>query len=294
MKAGLTLLIAGLATAALQLGWSASAKAQSSTMTVPKTVQAGAAFSIQTAGSGKATLLIVGPAQLLRHDVQLGESINFASGSLYNAGRYVAVLETSATPENEVFDVLPAAKPAELSFLARPSRLPVGLHNGITGAVYVFDAYSNLITAPAPVSFELSGPTGAAQKRVVQTHDGAAWTAMDSTGQQGMDKFIAQLGDISSARIVAQVPGDPCALKMSAKQSGQQLQLSTAPVRDCNGNAVPDGTIVTFTETYRGAQATVDVPLKRGIAEVEMPIHNGATISVASGVVMGNQIGWGR
>ena len=294
MKAGLPFLIGTLAAAGLQLGLAQTAVAQGTNMTVPKSVEAGAAFSIQTTGSGKATLLIVGPAQVLRHDVQLGSSVSFASGSLYNAGRYVAVLETGTSAESSTFDVLPAGKPAELSFLARPSRLPVGLHNGITGAVYVFDAYNNLITAPAPVSFELCSTSGAAQKHVVQTRDGAAWTAMDSTGQQGMDKFVAQFGDISSARIVAQVPSDPCSLKMSAKQSGQRLQLSTDPVRDCNGNAVPDGTIVTFTETYRGAQATVDVPLKRGIAEVEMPIYNGATISVASGVVMGNQIGWGK
>jgi hypothetical protein len=63
-------------------------------------------------------------------------------------------------------------------------------------------------------------------------------------------------------------------------------------VRDCNGNAVPDGTIVTFTEVYGDGQSTVDVPLKRGIAEVQMADHNGATISVASGVVLGNQIRW--
>ena len=35
-----------------------------------------------------------------------------------------------------------------LVFLAKPSRLPVGLHDGITGAVYVFDAYKNLIVTP--------------------------------------------------------------------------------------------------------------------------------------------------
>ena len=289
MKSRLPLIVTVIASAALQLG-----SAQSTNMSLPKTVEAGASFSIQTTGNGKATLLIVGPAQVLRRDVQLGESVAFASGALYNAGRYVAVLEIGASPQSEVFDVTPARVAAELSFLARPSRLPVGLHNGITGAVYVFDAYQNLVTVPVPVSFELSNPSSAAQKHVVQTRDGAAWTEMDSTGQQGMDKFTAQTGDVSSARIVAQVPGDPCALKMSAKQSGQHLQLSTDPVRDCNGNAVPDGTIVTFTETYRGAQATVDVPLKRGIAEVEMPVHSGATISVASGVVMGNQIGWGK
>jgi hypothetical protein len=204
----------------------------------------------------------------------------------------VVVLATESSAENGSFDVVPASKPAELSFLAKPSRLPVGLHDGITGAVYLFDAYRNLIDTPTPVSFELSNPSGAVQKRVVTTRDGAAWTVMDSTAQQGIDKFVARMGDISSARVVAQVPGDPCGLKMSARPSGQKVQLATDPVRDCNGNAVPDGTIVTFTEAYNGGQSTVDVPLKRGIAEVEMPAHSGSTISVASGVVLGNQIHW--
>jgi hypothetical protein len=81
---------------------------------------------------------------------------------------------------------------------------------------------------------------------------------------------------------------------MTAKPAGQKVDLETAPVRDCSGNAVPDGTIVTFTETHGDAQTTVDVPLKRGVAKVEMPAYPGATITVASGVVLGNQIRWGR
>jgi len=81
-------------------------------------------------------------------------------------------------------------------------------------------------------------------------------------------------------------------LKMNASPAGEKIQLETDPVRDCSGNAVPDGTIVTFTEAYEGAESTVDVPLKRGVAKVEMPAHRGATISVASGVVLGNQIRW--
>jgi hypothetical protein len=283
----LPFLIGGLAFAALQIGF-----AQGRSMSAPKSIQAGDAFTVQTSGSGKAALFIVGPDQVLRRDVQLGEAASFAAGSLYNAGHYFLVLKSESSTDSVSFDVAPANKPAELSFLAKPSRLPVGLHNGITGAVYIFDSYKNLITTPTPVSFELSAPSGAVQKRTVQAHDGAAWTGMDSTAQQGSDKFVARTGDISSTRIVAQVPGDPCGLKMSAQQSGQKLQLSTDPVRDCNGNAVPDGTIVTFTESYRGGQSIVDVPLKRGIAEVQMPVHSGATISVASGVVMGNQIGW--
>jgi hypothetical protein len=117
---------------------------------------------------------------------------------------------------------------------------------------------------------------------------------MDSTAKQGVDKFVARAGPITSTRVIGQVPGDPCGLKMSAKPAGRQIQLQTDPVLDCGGNAVPDGTIVTFTEAYGSAQSTVDVPLKRGIAQVEMPAHDGATITVASGVVLGNQIRWGR
>jgi hypothetical protein len=81
---------------------------------------------------------------------------------------------------------------------------------------------------------------------------------------------------------------------MNASQAGRQVQLATEPVRDCNGNAVPDGTIVTFTEAYHGAQSTVDAPLKQGFAEAKMAEHSGATFSVASGVVLGNQIRWGK
>jgi hypothetical protein len=289
MKSRLAFLISGLAVATMQL-----ALAEGESLSLPKTVEAGSAFSIPSTGSGPATLYIVGPGQTLKRDLQLGETASFPAGTLFNAGRYVAILAGASIAESGAFDVVPAASPAELSFFAKPSRLPVSLHNGITGGAYVFDIYHNLITAPLPVSFELSTPSGVVQKRSVMTHNGASWTEMDSTAHEGTDKFVARLGDVSSERVVRQVPGDPCGLKMTAKQAGQQLDLTTEPVRDCNGNAVPDGTIVTFTESYHGTQSTVDVPLKRGIAEVQMPIRLGATITVASGVVMGNQIGWGK
>ena len=286
MKAGLAILLVGLTAA--PLAW-----AQGGGLTLPKSVEAGSEFSIPTTGSGPATLFIVGPGQVLKKAVQLGQPATFAAGTLYDAGKYIAFLSGSSAADASIFEVVPAA-PADLSFLAKPSRLPVSLHDGITGAVYVFDAYHNLIIKPMPVSFELTPPSGAAQGRTVTTSNGAAWTALDSTAHEGKDKFVAKQGAISSTRVIGQVPGDPCGLKMSAKQDGEKLDLSTEPVKDCSGNAVPDGTIVTFTESYRGGQSTVDVPLKKDIAEVQMPIHEGSTITVASGVVMGNQIGWGK
>jgi hypothetical protein len=265
--------------------------AQSGALTLPKAVEAGAAFSIGTAGSGKATLYIVGLGQALKRDVDLGQTANFPVGTLYNAGRYVVILDSPA-PESGEFDVVPAKSVADLSFLARPSRLPVDLHDGITGAVYAFDAYKNLIVAPTPVSFELWGPSGAVQKRSVVTSDGAAWTEFDSTARQGADKFVASAGGASTRRVISQVPGDPCGIKMSAKPDGKQVQLATDPIRDCSGNPVPDGEVVTFTASYDGGQSTADVPIKGGIAKIDMPVHDGALISVASGVVMGNQIRW--
>ena len=289
MKSGIPLLLSGLFVATAQL-----VSAQGTPMNLPQTVEAGASFSIHSTGSGKATLYIIGTGQVLKRDVQLGETTFFPARSLYDAGRYLAVLAQDSSTQNGSFDVVPASKPADMSFFAKPSRLPVGLHDAITGTVYVFDTYHNLISTPTPVSFELSTPSGAVQKRIVTTNEGAAWTAMDSTAQQGIDRFAARIGDISSTRIVGQVPGDPCTLKMNARQAGQQVELITDPVRDCSGNAISDGTIVTFTQTYKGTQSTIDQPLKRGVAQVTMQVHPGATLSVASGVVMGNQIGWAK
>jgi len=269
--------------------------AQGGSLTVPDSVAAGSAFSIHTSGSGQGTLYIVGLGQVIKRDVQLGDAAFIAEGSLHNAGQYLVILTGNGPTETQTLAVTPAAQPADLTFLAKPSRLPVGLHDGITGAVYVFDAYGNLITAPVPVNFELSSPSEPAQTRTVITQDGAAWTEMNSTAHQGSDKFVAHVGSVASTRIVGQVPGDPCGLQMTASPADQRkVKLATAPVRDCNGNAVPDGTIVTFTEAYGNSQSTVDVPIKRGVAEVEMPAHPGAVISVASGVVMGNQIHWER
>jgi hypothetical protein len=276
---------------AILSGFVCIASAQNGSLNVPATVEAGSAFSIPVTGKG--TFYIVGPGQALKQQVQDGQAVSFPADSLYNAGRYIAIWSTGSSVATGAFDVVPARQPKKISFLAKPSRLPVGLHNGISGTVYVFDAYHNLITSPpASVTFQISTPGGATQQRTAATQNGVAWTVLDSTAKEGIDKFLAQVGEISSARIVEQVPGDPCGVKMSAKPAGQRLELTTEPIVDCSGNAVPDGTIVTFTENYNGTQSTVDVPIKRDIAQVEMPAHRGATISVASGVVLGNEIHW--
>lgn len=267
-------------------------QAQSANMSPPATVGAGSAFSIPTSGSGNGVLYIVGPDGALRRDVQLGNAVEFDAGVLFNAGNYVAVLDAGGGTTSAVLVVTPQDKPDRISFLAGPSRVPVGLHNGISGTAYVFDAYRNLITGSVPVSFQLTGLAAPALERTVNARDGLAWTEIDSASKQGSAKFIAQAGGASSMRVIAEVPGDPCSLNISAHPDGKNLAVETAPVKDCSGNPIPDGTVVTFTENYNGMQSTVDVPIKQDVAKVDMPARPGATISVASGVVAGNEIRW--
>jgi hypothetical protein len=289
MKFKFTFFFGGMVLAAMQL-----ALAQTGALRLPRTVAAGSAFSIQSTGSGKAILYIVGPGQVLRRNVQLGETTSFAPGDLHNAGHYLAVLVGQSATDNGAFDVTAADQPAALSFLAKPSRLPVGLHGGISGVVYVFDPFQNLVLAPVQVSFQLSGVAGEGKTRTVTTRDGVAWTKVDSEAKEVAAQFVAQAGSVSVARVIQQVPGNPCSLRMNAHRAGQRLLLETEPVRDCGGNAVPDGTIVTFTETSNEGQATVDVPIKRGIARTEMPAYDAARVSVATGVVVGNEIRLGK
>jgi hypothetical protein len=270
----------------------AGAGAQNGSLQLPGKLEAGSEVSFEVAGNGKGTLLIVGVGQVIKRDVQLDNTIRIPAGTLYRAGHYIVLLKTKESTSAGTIDVIPAGNVATLTFLAKPSRLPVGAQGGITGTVYTLDAYQNLVTSPAAVSFELANPGGPVQQREVETRNGAAWAVMDSSSREGKSMFVARAGPLSSTRVIGQVAGDPCTLKMSARPSGEQIEVTTEPVRDCSGNSVSDGTIVTFTESHDSYRSTVDVPLKRGIARALIPAHRGATISVASGVVLGNEVRW--
>jgi hypothetical protein len=47
---------------------------------------------------------------------------------------------------------------------------------------------------------------------------------------------------------------------------------------------------VTFTEVDSSGRSTVDARIKKDVARAELPLSNNATISVASGVVLGNEV----
>jgi len=161
---------------------------------------------------------------------------------------------------------------------------------------FVFDDYKNLVLAPTPVKFDLAVAGARPVSRNVSSKEGIAWTRMDSGRTQGAAQFVATLPSAadqetaSVRRVVQQVAADACNLKIKAERTANNIIVQTDPVRDCSGNAVPDGTIITFTELDSSGKSTVDARVKRDIARAELPLSNDATISVASGVVVGNEL----
>ena len=270
----------------LLAGLSSLEMAQAADLHVPSTVTAGSGLTFSSSGSGSATLYLIGPGTAVKRQVELGQEIQLSGEDLQNVGRYTVVVGD----DSAVFFVN-AAPVNSIAFLARPSRVPASTPNVISGTAFLFDKYQNLVLQPTPVKFELD-EDGQATTRTETSKGGVAYTKLDSARKAGPAQFVATSGSGSVRRVVQQVASDPCNIRMRAQPDKNKILVRTDPIRDCSGNPVPDGTIVTFTATDSQGKSTVDARIKRGIAEAELPASSGATISVASGVVVGNEIQW--
>ena len=70
---------------------------------------------------------------------------------------------------------------------------------------------------------------------------------MNSSRKAGNAQFVASLQGVNEKRVIQQVASDPCNLRLKAQRSTKGIEVETDPVRDCTGNPVSDGTVVTFT-----------------------------------------------
>jgi hypothetical protein len=275
----------------LVCGWIAlgSAGAQAGELRLPGNAVAGQPLTIATNGDGDATIYLVGPSQVLKRQVRLGNELQIKGEELRSAGRWVAILREAGKSSSQVFFVQPG-HPENLSFLARPSRVPVARTAAISGIAFVFDQYENLVLEPTAVKFSLSvAGTGVSQS--VTSRNGVAWISSSSARKAGAAQFVAATNDVSVRRVVQQVASDPCNLRMRVVERTRNATIiETDPIRDCTGNPVPDGTIVTFTQTDAAGRSTVDARIKRGIARAGLPPAANAVITVASGVVLGNEL----
>jgi hypothetical protein len=255
---------------------------------VPASVTAGEETSISTAGSGKATFYLVGPGISQKSDVSLGQEIPVSGKDLRYAGNYLAVVCASSC-QSATFYVA-GAKPANLTFLVHPSRVPVAQSDAVSGIALPLDQFHNLVLAPMDVSFQLNAGSASVLSRSVTTHDGVAWFRAASGKSAGILQVIAEIGDVSVRRAVQQVASDPCNLRITGQRTANGVLAQTEPIHDCAGNIVPDGTIVTFTARDVNGKDTVDAPVKQGIAKAQMAASGPVTISAASGVVLGNEL----
>jgi hypothetical protein len=257
----------------------------------PKQVVAGSHFTITSQGSGAATFYLIGPSHVRKSAIQLGQEIAVSAEDVKAAGRYVVITCADAGCTSSSFYVVPGPA-SKLSFLLHPSRVPVSAKDAINATAFVFDKYNNLALGDSSVQFRVSPKSGSEFSRVVQASHGVAWMSLGSTPKEGSVKVTANVADAAEPRVIQQVASDACNLRIKASPGKRGVVIETDPVKDCSGNALPDGSVVSFTVLDAKGRSTVDAPIKKGIARTELPVSGRATISVASGVVIGNEITW--
>jgi hypothetical protein len=254
----------------------------------PTTVIAGQGFSITVEGSGEATFYLLGPDHVLKRNVNLGGDLKVESSDVRTAGRY-QVLVCAHSCSSTTFEVQ-ASQPEHLSFFLHPSRVPVSSRDAIDGFAFVFDQYFNLILTRSTLDFQIKRSTGSSSSERVPTKSGVSWIHTDSSPHEGPVEVIASIGGIAEARVVQQVAADACRLDMKAVKTGNIVAVETDPIRDCQGNPLPDGTIVSFTKTDSAGRSTVDVPIKKGVARTQFNLDGPMRIGIACGVVLGKEI----
>jgi hypothetical protein len=281
MRIALTLFAGVVCLAALSFGQEADLRA-------PSGAVAGNAASIATTGGGTAMFYLVGPSTSRKREIHVGEAIALSGKELQSAGKYIAIL-CSGECHSVGFFVAPA-KPVNLIFLVHPSRAPVGQNDVVSGVALPFDEFRNLVLAPAAVDFQLTAKGGTPVSHRVSTQNGVAWFRTSSGRSAGPLQVSASINDVSARRVVQQVASDPCSLRIKGQRTAKGIVVETEPVRDCTGNPVPDGTVVTFTAKDGKEMSTVDAPIKQGVARAQMTASGPVVISAASGVVMGNEL----
>jgi hypothetical protein len=260
---------------------------------LPEKAIAGQGITIATSGNGDATLYVIGTGTAIKRTIKLGGEIQFKGEELRNAGYYQIVLKTGDGEASRELYLAPAAAD-KINFLARPSRVPVGQAKAIAGSAFVFDQYQNIVIAPTPVTFELSVPGAPVKSERIISKNGVAFLQTGSGSKAGPGQFVVSIGDNKVRRVVEETASEPCNLRFRLRPEKEGLIAETDPVRDCSGNAVPDGTIVSFTSSEPGqVRSTVDARVKKGVARAVLPPIPGSVISVASGVVLGNEVRWG-
>ena len=135
-----------------------------------------------------------------------------------------------------------------LTFLVHPSRAPVGQNDVVSGVALPFDEFRQSGSHASHRGFPIDREgrntrIASGLRRKMESHGFAPVRA----NRPGRCKCRASINDVSARRVVQQVASDPCSLRIKGQRTAKGIVVETEPVRDCTGNPVPDGTVVTFT-----------------------------------------------
>ena len=231
-------------------------------------------FRFLSQGSGEATFYLVGPDHVVKRNVTLGTRCCRFSPT--TCARRAATRRSSATPHALLpqFEVK-ATQPAHLSFFLHPSRVPVSTPNSIDATAFVFDQYFNLVPAPSTVDFRITPASG---DSVLPASFHPARSGLDCArtrrAHEGRVQVTARLGNVEEARVVQQVAAEACALARESYAERKTVHLETDPVRDCSGNALPDGTVVSFTTIDEMARALSTLRSRKALPETQFSIQD--------------------
>jgi len=257
-------------------------------LSVPQSLAAGSNTTISTSGSGAANFYLVGPGSASKASVTLGQDIHLAPDQLRYAGAYAAIVCAATCNHAEFF--VTAAKPASLAFLVHPSRVPVRQPDAVSGVVLPFDNFDNLVLTPTAINIQVKGASETLFSRAIPTRNGEAWFRTSSGNTAGPVRLVATAGDLTAQRALQQVASEPCNLRIKAQPTPRGIDVETDPVRDCAGNPVSDGTIVTFTGSGPQGKISIDAPIKGDVARARMNVTGPVVLSAACGVAMGNEL----
>jgi hypothetical protein len=215
--------------------------------------------------------------------------VDIAGEKVTSAGQYRVIVCSGDDCSQSALNVQ-AGEPARLSFFLHPSRVPVSKPDAIDGTAFVFDRYYNPVFTPSKVEFQITPTSGAGSSKAVTSSNGVAWMRLGSGRSGGPVRITASIAGVSEPRVIQQVAADACSLRIKEIRDAKSLTVETDPVRDCSGNPLPDGTIVSFTTNDAAGMTTVDAPIKKGVARTPLSVKGRARVSVACGVVLGNEI----
>jgi parallel beta-helix repeat protein len=172
--------------------------------------------------------------------------------------------------------------PFTLTLTAVPSTLPVGSSSALTATAT--DQYGNAVADGTVVSFTTS--LGSVSPVTATTVGGVVTATLNST-VAGVATVTATVNSLSATALVTFTPGAPFTLTLTATPATLPVGNSsalTATATDQYGNAVADGTVVSFT-TDLGSVSPVTATTVGGVATATLSstISGVATVTATVG-----------